>query len=325
MVFAPLEVDGEIVRQFITFNYVKPMAMTKDRGRVAKLGKVRSREERDEQFSREKCAKNQKLFYPSEVKQLLDNCHTPQIRAMILLGLNAGFLPIDCARFPLMALGAEESGWTESTGIDDAEQVVKYGLDSGLITFDRFKKQNLRMVQLWPETQEALRQVMAERFERLSHLVYKWQEWDEASDEERQAKNVKPHGSYWHPIDPVFLTEKLSNSWAGTTEKCSAVSHEFSKIKERCKFNGSKSRIGISAMRQTHRTATDNAHDWIQQATSWGTRFRTSTLSTTSRARALPAFSTFAKSSDNASCWQVPLMLVNGRIRISSKASNRLT
>lgn len=261
VLFVTIEAHGRKVKSFLPFKYVEALSIPKQKSKaVRKLGRIMKGDER-EKFNDEEYIEDKKLFRPSEIKQLLENCRSSQIRAMILLGLNAGFLPIDCSRFPLMALGTEQSGWTEFADYDDQEQLRQYGLESGLIRFARYKKQTKRMFQLWPETQSAIRQVMSERFERLAYWAYKWQDYADASEQEREAKNMKPHGSYWHPLDPVFLTEKQNNSWSGTTERCSAISHEFGKLKKICKFNGSKAGVGISALRQTHRTATEYAGD----------------------------------------------------------------
>ena len=64
-----------------------------------------------------------------------------QLRAMILLGINAGFIAKDCCDLPLSALD----------------------LDHSWINFPRPKTGIARRCSLWPETVTALRQAIAER------------------------------------------------------------------------------------------------------------------------------------------------------------------
>jgi integrase len=80
------------------------------------------------------------LFTAAEIRKLLDSAGVP-LRAMLLLGVNAGFGNSDCAKLPLYAVN----------------------LDTGWITFPRPKTGVQRRVPLWPETAEALRQALAAR------------------------------------------------------------------------------------------------------------------------------------------------------------------
>jgi integrase len=65
----------------------------------------------------------------------------PSLRAMVLLGLNAGFGNTDCARLPLSAVN----------------------LNTGWIRFPRPKTEVPRRVPLWPETVAALQAAIAAR------------------------------------------------------------------------------------------------------------------------------------------------------------------
>jgi integrase len=83
-----------------------------------------------------------KLFAAEEIRRLLAEA-TPSLRAMILLGINCGFGNADCGRLPLSATDIE-GGW---------------------INFPRPKTGMPRRCPLWPETVEALKQVLARRKE----------------------------------------------------------------------------------------------------------------------------------------------------------------
>ncbi|MSU80641.1 MAG: hypothetical protein EXS16_21460, partial [Gemmataceae bacterium] len=86
-----------------------------------------------------KHAKGPRMFSAGEIQTLLDNANL-QLRAMILLAINAGFGAEDCGRLTTDAVNIE-SGW---------------------IDFARPKTGILRRAKLWPETCNALRAVVAE-------------------------------------------------------------------------------------------------------------------------------------------------------------------
>src|SRR5262245_50449593 len=81
-----------------------------------------------------------RMLEAEEVRTLLTGAAT-QLKAMILLGVNAGFGNTDCASLPLEALD----------------------LHGGWIDFPRPKTGIPRRVPLWPETVAALREVLAAR------------------------------------------------------------------------------------------------------------------------------------------------------------------
>jgi integrase len=81
-----------------------------------------------------------KLFTAEEVRRLI-GAAGPAMRAMILLGINAGFGNADCGTLP-------------RTAVD---------LDGGIIDFPRPKTGIPRRCVLWPETIEAIRDFLAER------------------------------------------------------------------------------------------------------------------------------------------------------------------
>ncbi len=78
-----------------------------------------------------------KLFTQEEIRMLLDAA-SPQLRAMILLGINAGFGNADCGTLPLSALD----------------------LDDGWVSFPRPKTGIDRRCPLWPETVQAIKDAL---------------------------------------------------------------------------------------------------------------------------------------------------------------------
>ena len=89
-----------------------------------------------------KAQQGPKLFAADEIRRLL-TAATVSLRAMILLGINAGMGNADCANLPLAALD----------------------LDKGWLDYPRPKTGVARRCWLWPETVEALRAVLARRAE----------------------------------------------------------------------------------------------------------------------------------------------------------------
>lgn len=93
----------------------------------------------------EKSAKPKKLFSAAEIRQILASTGV-QLRAMALLGINAGFGNSDIATLP--------------------DSVID--LKSGWLNYPRPKTGASRRAWLWPETVEALKAVLAERPEATS-------------------------------------------------------------------------------------------------------------------------------------------------------------
>lgn len=81
-----------------------------------------------------------RAFSADEIKRMLDAA-PPQLKAMILLGINAGMGNTDCAKLPLSALD----------------------LDTGWLDYPRPKTGIERRIPVWPETVEALKAVIAKR------------------------------------------------------------------------------------------------------------------------------------------------------------------
>lgn len=87
-------------------------------------------------------AKGPRMFEPAEVKAVLEHA-TPNIKAMVLLGINGALGNTDCAELPLEAVDLE-SGWLD---------------------YPRTKTAVNRRIPLWPETVEAIQAAIEDRAE----------------------------------------------------------------------------------------------------------------------------------------------------------------
>jgi integrase len=81
-----------------------------------------------------------KLYAPEQIRRMLHEAGT-DMRAWLLLGVNAGFGPADCATLPLSAVD----------------------LDNAWIAYARRKTEIERECPLWPETVTAIREALAAR------------------------------------------------------------------------------------------------------------------------------------------------------------------
>lgn len=129
----------------------------------------------------------QKLFTAEQIRRLLDYSGL-QMRAMILLGINCGFGPTDCATLPQEALD----------------------LKAGWVHYPRPKTEVDRHIPLWPETVDALKAVLARRYapkpesEELVFVQPDGQPWDTSTNpiakHFRQLylwSGLKRGGHYW--------------------------------------------------------------------------------------------------------------------------------
>jgi len=95
-------------------------------------------------IDRERQESGERVFTAEQIRTFLaatDTAARPTLRAMILLGINAGLGNTDCAKLPQ----------------------AKLDLDGGWITFPRTKNAIRRRGKLWPETVEAIRESMKTR------------------------------------------------------------------------------------------------------------------------------------------------------------------
>jgi integrase len=128
---------------------------------------------------------------------------------MILLGINCGFGNADCGRLPLSAVD----------------------LERGLIDFPRPKTGIPRRCPLWPETIEALREVLACR---------------------PQAQDRKDAGL-------VFLTQ-FGRAWHRDASGLSPVTKQLGKLLGKLGIRVKKG-LGFYALRHTFRTVADESKD----------------------------------------------------------------
>ena len=84
-----------------------------------------------------KYAKGSETFSPKEIQAILKHA-TPPFKAMVLLGINAGFYAIDVANLPKEALH----------------------LDDAWLEYPRKKTEVMRAAPLWPETVQAIREAL---------------------------------------------------------------------------------------------------------------------------------------------------------------------
>ena len=89
---------------------------------------------------RERQARGKRMFEPHELRQIIENARQP-LKAMILLGVNAGLGQSDCSSLP-------------QTVVD---------LDAGWLDYARHKTAVERRAPLWPETVAAIREAITMR------------------------------------------------------------------------------------------------------------------------------------------------------------------
>jgi len=151
-------------------------------------------------------------FSADQVQSFLS--HAPdQLKAMILLGVNCGFGQTDCSSLVMDAVDLER-GWH---------------------TFGRPKTGIPRRCPLWPETIEALRDVISRRGD---------------------AKSTED-------ADCVFLT-KYGQRWVRVYEKGThddAVAKEFKKLQQQCDLV--RARVGFYSLRRTFETVGGNCRDQV--------------------------------------------------------------
>jgi integrase len=148
-----------------------------------------------------------KLFTRDEIRRMIDKA-TPSMRAILLLGINCGFGNADCGRLPLSALD----------------------LAGGWVNFPRPKTGINRRCPLWPETVEAIREVLAHRKEPK----------DEAD------------------ATLVFIT-RCGDSWDKDTST-NPISGETRKLLKALEINGHRN---FYTLRHTFRTVADETKDSV--------------------------------------------------------------
>lgn len=132
----PVALGNEIQRVRVVFNYAYKQGLI---DRPIRFGET-FRKPAKRVLRRERAKNGSKMFEPQAIRDILQAA-PPQLRAMILLGVNSGFGNADCGTMPLPALD----------------------LDSGWINYPRPKTGIDRRCPLWSETVDALRAAVAGR------------------------------------------------------------------------------------------------------------------------------------------------------------------
>lgn len=183
------------------------------------FNKPSKKEQRISRLERDR-ENGKRLFEPRQIKALIKTSRQP-LKAMILLGINGGFGNTDCAQLPISAIN----------------------LKKALIDYPRPKTAVQRIVPLWPETVDALREVL--------------------EGDRPRARKPESEGL-------VFLTA-LGNPWkqgqllgdgADDTNKVrriDAICAEFGKLLAELKMK--RLGLGFYALRHTFRTWADETND----------------------------------------------------------------
>jgi integrase len=160
-----------------------------------------------------------RLFTPSQVRVMTEAAGIP-LRAMVLLGINGGFGNADCARLPIGAMD----------------------FNRAVIEFNRPKTGVERVVPLWPETVEVLRQALANR----------------PTPAGAEAADLVFVTTFGHPWLRENVHRKPDNSIAKVVP-IDGIRQEFDKLLRKI---GLKRRgLGFYTLRHTFRTWADEVRD----------------------------------------------------------------
>jgi integrase len=157
-----------------------------------------------------------KLFMAEEIRRLMGAAGT-KLRAMILLGINCGFGNADCATLPLSAVD----------------------LGRGIIDYPRPKTGIPRRCILWPETIQAIRDVLALGRNPL-------------------AKDRSPTNT---ASDEIIFVTKYGQSW-NKASNAGPLTQMFAKLLKRLGIKGRK-RLGFYTLRHAFRTVADASKDSV--------------------------------------------------------------
>jgi len=164
-------------------------------------------------------ANGKRLFEPAEIRAMLENTEVP-LRAMMLLGINGGMGNTDCARLPIKAVD----------------------LGRAVIEFDRPKTGIERVLPLWPETVQALRETLAMRPK-------------PADEESAKLVFLTAFGRPW-VRENVHRTEE---NGIAKVVPMDAIGEQFDKLL--IKLGLKRKGLGFYALRHTFRTWADEVRD----------------------------------------------------------------
>ena len=236
--WGPIRLANEIQRVRSMFKYAKDAKLIKDEVTFGPGFKKPSARV----LRKHRAAKGCRMFTAAEIHSLL-GVASPQIKAMILLGVNCGFGNHDVATLPQSALD----------------------LANGWIRFPRPKTCIDRRCPLWPETVEALNAAIAERptpkDKADANLVFvtkyghRW---------------VRTHGEKKTPIDSVLLEfgKLLKPRNARNAEHYKPRQNpkragcDWKPSKEKAWGNVHREGLGFYALRHTFRTVADPTKDF---------------------------------------------------------------
>lgn len=163
-------------------------------------------------------------FDAADVRALIDAAGVP-LRAIILLGINAGFGNADAGRLRLSSLD----------------------LDRGWYHHHREKTWIERRAKLWPQTITAIREALADRTEREAKA--------KSEDRPFPAEGVDP--------ETVFVT-RLGGAWATGDKADNAITGEFSKLLKKIgitKASRPGLKLSFYSLRHTARTVANGMGD----------------------------------------------------------------
>lgn len=164
---------NQITRVRLVFNYADKAGLI-DRPIRYGANFKRPSEKTIRRFQAGRRKESPRMFEAADIRRMLEHAGS-EFRAMILLGVNAGFGCADVGRLPIAAID----------------------LDDGWIEFPRPKTGTNRRVPLWPETIAAIRDVLKTRPA-------------PASDDHSDLLFLTAKGGSWHKETTRYLTEQFS-------------------------------------------------------------------------------------------------------------------
>lgn len=136
----PIALGSEIGRCRVLLNFAYDQEFTDKKVRFGKAFRKPSRKTLRQHKAKRDLENGKRFFTAAEIRQLIDAASVP-MRAMLLLGCNAGFGNADCGKLVAAALD----------------------LDRGMVAFPRPKTGVDRFAFLWPETVKAIREAIDKR------------------------------------------------------------------------------------------------------------------------------------------------------------------
>ena len=177
---------------------------------------------------RERNRKGKRMFDADQLKSILDAAGTP-MKAMVLLGINAGYANTDVATLPLAAID----------------------LDRGWVAYPRPKTEIQRRCPLWPETSLALREALLRR-----------PQPREPDDDglvfiTRRGRSWSTRGKTRALVEKLFFSPPDRRPKVGTDDP---VCKEFAKLIRKLKLH--RPGLGFGALRHSFQTVGEQTLDF---------------------------------------------------------------